>query len=183
MNSASTVSTALDKLMENAIRCDSTDYFSYTPDPDWPSPCEPSDSAPGSEFHWQPVRRQEPLDFSGLEAAIGDDLHADIKAYYGSYYSDTIETTSHEGRVSLIQLWSDKDYERLVSNLVGHYLAKKRLRQTFTVFFATTEEDSEMFLSVDNTTGIIYLEEPGRAPLREVETDLASFLNRLTLNI
>jgi len=34
-------------------------------------------------------------------------------------------------------------------------------------------------LSVDNDTGKVLLEEPGKPPIREVESDLASFLDRL----
>lgn len=176
----SPVTQALDSLMEKAIQQRDERYFLHEPDPDWPSPCELPDTRKEGQIGWRPVKRDKPIDFTGLEQAIEARVHPDIKAYYGSYYSDSIETFSSEGKVSLIQLWSDKDYERLVGNLVGHYLSKKRLKHAFTVFFATTEEDSELFLSIDNESGIIYLEEPGREPLKQVEQDLASFLKRLT---
>ena len=67
----------------------------------------------------------------------------------------------------------------MIANLIGHLLAKQRLKQPFTVFFANTEPDSELFLSIDNQTGAIMLEEPGKPALRQVETDIATFLARL----
>ena len=47
------------------------------------------------------------------------------------------------------------------------------------VFFACTEPDSELFLSVDNNSGAVLLEKPGFKPVREVASDLASFLTTL----
>ena len=41
----------------------------------------------------------------------------------------------------------------LFALLIGHALAKRRARAPFSVFFACSEQDSELFLSVDNTTG------------------------------
>ena len=58
-------------------------------------------------------------------------------------------------------------------------MQKKRRRQPFNVFFACTEEDSELYLAVDNETGEVVLEAPDRAPLRRVADDLASFLATL----
>ena len=82
--------------------------------------------------------------------------------------------------MSLIQLWNKNDFERLIENLLGHAIEKKRSKHQLTIFFANTERDSELFLSIENSTGHVLLEEPGKAPLRKVEKNLATFLNRLT---
>jgi SecY interacting protein Syd len=66
-----------------------------------------------------------------------------------------------------------------VENLIGHALAKRRARAPFTVFFACTEPDSELFLSVDNATGEVMLEAPGAKPLRTVAPSLTVFLRGL----
>jgi len=58
-------------------------------------------------------------------------------------------------------------------------MAKQKSRQGFTVFIANTDPDTEMFLSIDNTSGAILLEEPGKPPLRQVDTDIHTFLRRL----
>lgn len=107
-------------------------------------------------------------------------IHPDITAYYNAFWSGTIETESEEGQVSLIQLWNEKDFDRLVENLIGHALMKRRSKHPLTVFFATAEPNTELFLSIDNENGHVLLEEPGRAPLRQVDEDLVTFLNRLT---
>ena len=60
-----------------------------------------------------------------------------------------------------------------------HALAKRQQRSPFTAFFANTDPDSDYFLSVDNATGQVLLEQPGRPPLRVVADNLASFLDSL----
>jgi SecY interacting protein Syd len=148
-------------------------------DPEWLSPCQHESVDADGLVGWQPVEQQESVDFSGLENALELQIHPDIKEYYGSFWSGSLEATSREGHVSLIQLWNPQDFDRLIENLIGHALAKRRIRQAFTVFFATTESDSELFLSVDNETGAILLEEPGVPPRRQVDACLADFIRRL----
>ncbi|MBT4162709.1 MAG: SecY-interacting protein Syd [Gammaproteobacteria bacterium] len=146
-------------------------------DSEWRSDCELYQA--GDQTCWRPVPQSPVVSFAGLTNAVEADIHPDIEAYYTSYWSGTLEAESEEGRVSLIQLWNSEDFDRLVANLIGHALAKSRARHPFTVFFANTEPDSELFLSIDNETGTVLLEEPGKAPLREVESDIDTFLRRL----
>ena len=147
-------------------------------DPDWRSPCERYQDQ--DHTWWSPVPQSPGVDFAGLEHALELTLHPDIRSYYTCFWSGTLEADSEEGPVSLIQLWNPDDFERLVANLIGHALNTRRARSPFTVFFANTDPDSELFLSIDNESGRILLEEPGRAPIREVDGSLTSFLNRLT---
>lgn len=153
-------------------------------DPQWRSPCEtgPARSGPDGEQRvpWQPLRRHDPGDdFAGLERALEFPIHPDIKTYYGRYWSGGLEAEAADGHVSLLLLWNTDDAERLVENLIGHALAKRRARSPFTVFFACTEPDSDLFLSIDNETGQVLLEAPGRKPLRVVAESLAGFLDGL----
>jgi SecY interacting protein Syd len=150
-------------------------HFSCTPDPQWQSACELGDTG-----DWRPADQLPPVSFQGLSNALEVPIHADIQTYYGSFWAGSIEAESEEGHVSLIQLWNPDDFDRLIQNLIGHALMKRRSKQPFTVFFANTEADSELFLSIDNDTGVILLEEPGKAPIRQVEDNLGTFLNRLT---
>ncbi|MCH8141380.1 MAG: SecY-interacting protein Syd [Proteobacteria bacterium] len=131
---------------------------------------------------WQPLKRIHPItpnDFSRLERALELEIHPDLKSYYGRYWSGGLEAEAPQGHVSLLFLWNDEDVIRLTENLVGHALAKRRSRSTFSVFFACTEEDSELFLSVENESGRILLERPGYKPLRTVAGSLAEFLGSL----
>lgn len=161
-------------------------------DPDWRSPCETA--APrlagnasqtanaehgAMEIPWLPCRRsdQDMLSlFNPLERALEIEIHDDIKTYFGSYYAGGLETNSAEGPVSLLQLWNDDDGNRLIENLLGHALAKQRAKAPFSVFFALTEVDSEMFLAIENHTGHVLLERPGYKPERTVAGSLAEFL-------
>jgi SecY interacting protein Syd len=144
---------------------------------DWRSPAERHQDS--DLTYWKPVRQEPPVSFAGLSNALELEIHPDIQAYYAGYWSGTLEADSDEGRVSLIQLWNTEDFDRLIANLIGHALAKQKSRQGFTVFIANTDPDTEMFLSIDNTSGAILLEEPGKPPLRQVETDIHTFLRRL----
>jgi SecY interacting protein Syd len=154
-------------------------------DPDWRSPCErgaPFRDAAGVErVDWRPVRQDEHPGglLAGLENALELALHPDIQTYYGRWWSASLDARAPDGPVSLIQLWNADDAERLVENLVGHALAKRQLRAPFTVFFATTDDDSDFFLSIDNATGQVLLEQPGKRPLRVVAESLANFLDAL----
>ncbi|MDH5737745.1 MAG: SecY-interacting protein Syd [Gammaproteobacteria bacterium] len=174
------IQNALMRIFEEVLQCQPESNFRHEHDPAWPSPCEMGTPDANGLVSWRPVKRESVLDFSGLEHATGMEIHADMKSYYSAFFSDPVSLFSKEGQVNLLQLWNERDFDRLVENLLGHFLAKQRLRHPFTIFFATIEENTELFLSLDNQTGRVLLEEPGMAPIREVAPDLLSFLNRLT---
>lgn len=154
-------------------------------DPEWRSPCErgePFRNESGETLiAWRPVRQPTTGSelLGGLERALELTLHPDARTYFGRWWSASLEAVAPDGPVSLIQLWNPDDAERLVENLIGHALAKRRQRAPFTVFFATTGPESDYFLSLDNATGEVLLEQPGLRPLRVVAPDLATFLDRL----
>lgn len=159
-------------------------------DPDWRSPCEigePFDTEAGRLIAWRPVARHPATieaDFAPLERALDTSVHPDIKAYYGACWSAGLEAQAPDGHVSLLFVWNPEDLARLNENLLGHAFAggaraNRRTRRPLSLFFACTEPDSELFLSVDNRTGVVLLERPGRGPIREVADDLASFIATL----
>ncbi len=149
-------------------------------EPDWPSPCEvgvaTSDATGERTIEWQPVRRDAgATDFAGLENALETTIHPDVKTHYGRYWSAHMEAEAPDGHVSLIYLWNRQDADRLIENLIGHAVACRHNKTPFSVFFANTEPDSDLFLTVNNDTGEVQLEQPGRAPLRTVCASLAEF--------
>ncbi len=148
-------------------------------DPQWPSPCEVGRPDGNSMVGWEAVARAVPADFSGLERALECALHPDIKVYYGRYWCGHIEARADEGELTLIQVWNTTDFDRLCENILGHWLAQRRARVAFSVFFACTDE-GDLTLGVDNASGRIVLEHPGRAAVREVAGSLAEFLDRVT---
>ena len=175
------VAASLQGFMERytrAVRESSGSLPKQTFDPDWPSPCQVGEPDPDGNILWRPVQRLNLADFSGLENALNVTIHNDIKQYYGCFWSDVIEAASDDGNLTLIQIWNEDDFERLVTNLIGHAIAKERAKQPLTLFFACTDED-ELFLSVENESGRVLLEQPGSPPLREIAPRLAVFLNQL----
>ena len=168
---------ALADLIERTLILTESRLLSSPFDPEWRSACEVRQS--NNETFWRPVGQSPKVDFSGLANTVEASIHPDVISYYCSYWSGTLEADSHQGRVSLIQLWNHNDFERLIENLVGHALNKIRAKCPYTVFFATTEPESELFLSIDNASGVVLLEEPGKTPIREVESDISTFLNHL----
>jgi SecY interacting protein Syd len=180
------IQLALSELVKNALRLTEEGVFYAEYDPDWRSLCElpaleTKNPAQAPELiAWRPVPQTPTVDFSGLENALETSIHPDIVEYFSSFWSSTIEGKSIEGHASLIQLWNQEDFDRLIENFIGHALAKRQLKEPLTLFIATTEADSEYFLSIDNATGAVPLEEPGRPPLRQVEDNLETFLRRLT---
>lgn len=169
--------TALTAFVERAVANTQAGHFSQPYDEEWLSPCEVD--VDGDRTLWRPARQTEPLDFSGLSNAAEAPIHQDIQDFYSMYWSGTLQGKTDEGNLSLIQVWNLEDFTRLLENLVGHLFHKIRAKQPFTIFFANTEEDSEFFLSVDNDTGVVLLEEPGRPPIREIAPNLTSFLSRI----
>lgn len=179
MSVADSLTTFVDHYLKSCI--DPVTPF----DASWRSPCESGQpfSRPGQTeqlIRWRPSLRHGVDDFSGLEAALDIDMHPDIKAYFGSFWSAGLEAEAPDGHVSLILLWNPDDVARLIENLIGHALATRQTGTPFSVFFACTEPDSDLFLSIRNDTGQVLLEQPGRKPLRVVNDSLAEFIDSLT---
>jgi SecY interacting protein Syd len=163
----------LDRVMERTGSLPRQDY-----DPQWPSPCQVGEPDAQGMILWRPVERDPPADFSGLERALEVPIHPDLQAWYGCFWCDTFEVRAEEGGVSLLQVWNQDDFDRLLGNLIGHALAKRRSRDPLTLFFACTDQD-DYFLSLENHSGRVLLERPGAPPVKQVADGLTEFLQRL----
>lgn len=144
------------------------------------SPCYTQTTKDGHPTTWQPTAQSTPTDmFERLADALETPLHPDIIAYYSSYWSDPLLAQSSEGDLVLLHAWNEADMERLRGNLIGHALNKRRQRLPLTLFFACTEPDDGI-LSINNQDGSVWLEYPGKPPIREIAPSLGEFLARLT---
>ena len=159
-------------------------------DSQWRSPCEigePFTGEDGPLIAWQPLPRHPDSiagDFAPLERALDREVHPDIKTYYGAYWSAGLEAEAREGHVSLLFLWNQEDIARLNENLIGHAFslglrAGRKPRRPMSIFFACTDPESELFLSIDNDSGTVLLERPGGRNVRQVADSLAGFLEEL----
>nr|WP_067296510.1 SecY-interacting protein [Marinobacterium profundum] len=148
-------------------------------DSEWPSDCYQSEADADSPTHWRPVRQANINDlFERISLALEQPIHPDIVTFYSRYWSDPLPALHQSDRLTLLQLWNPEDGERLRSNLLGHALMKARKKQPLTLFFATTEPD-DMFISLNNTDGSVWLEAPGKKPLRKIADNLTTFLDTL----
>ncbi len=153
-------------------------------DADWRSACELGPPGPDGRVPWAPLRHDFVDHFAGLENALETSVHPDIKAFFGHYWSGGLEAATvapdgERGHVSLILLWNADDAERLIENQIGHVLNKRRARQPLSLFFACTEPESELILTLRNDTGQVQLENPGTRKLQVVAQDLATFIDHL----
>lgn len=147
-------------------------------DSDWSSPCELTEATDGEAVSWQVVPCHPALGFENIEQALELELHPDLKAYYGSFFSANLPARTADGELELLFAWSQKDFERLQENLLGHVWMKRKLRQPVTLFFAVTDQE-DINLVVINETGEVWAEKVGKKPHRKVAGSLAEFLQTL----
>ncbi len=149
-------------------------------DSDWPSPCIlTEDPVEGGSARWQPVLQNPPSDmFTRLGEALEIDIHPDIVTWYTRFWSDHLQATHPEGELTLLFCWNEEDMERLRANLLGHIMAKQKQRQPLSLFIACTDGDE--FMTVNNDDGSVWLERPGKKPIRQLANSLSEFLSSLS---
>jgi len=129
-------------------------------------------------IYWQPKPNGDLAIFNGLEQGLEVSLHRDLKAFYGSYWSNGIDCDSPIGPLYLLQIWNDEDLDILRENLLGHAFMKQRKHQRLTFFVAVGEGDTVVV--IDNASGEVFLEIPGRRPHKKIADNLAAFIRGIT---
>ncbi|WP_106592007.1 SecY-interacting protein Syd [Marinobacterium halophilum] len=174
---------ALDSFMQQVDALHSASGWPRLPyDPDWPSQCYQHTANAGVEVSWHPVHNHDGTDmFDRLSTALGITIHPALATYFSRYWSDPLPARLPDGReICLLQAWNPEDLERLRANLVGHALSKHKQKRPLTLFFATLEPDTDYFLSIDNQSGHIWLERPGKPPQEQLASSLGELLRNLT---
>lgn len=148
-------------------------------DKDWLSPCFPNDSAEGAvdgdEVSWKPFLRNDHASLSNLEEALEITIPAELQALFCRYYSHDLNAEAQYGKLTILQVWNEEDFDRLQKNLISHVLMKRRLKQAETLFFALTDEE-DFILSILLSTGAVMLEKVGKEPQREIAPNLSAFM-------
>mgnify|MGYP000173185010 CR=1 FL=1 len=171
---------ALDTLLIryiNLFKDQTTKLPSVTFESPWPSPCSantPEHQDKPQKSYWKPIERNELNLFSDLEKALEINFHPDIKTFYGSFWSNGVCVEREDINFSLIQIWNEEDETHLKENLLGHAFAKIKARLPLTFFIGCTYGDE--IICLDQETGKIVLEKPGRLSHKTLSPSLESFL-------
>lgn len=149
-------------------------------DEDWSSPCEIGQGVIDTPIHWKAVEKSPQHDFTAIESALELTFHNDVKEYYGSLYSGSLFATFNDYQCELLQVWNDEDLERLSTNIIGHILMQRKLKQSHTIFIGCLINSDKM-LCIDNESGAVITEIPGQDERVEIAPSLLSFIKTLTV--
>ncbi|MFE0586245.1 SecY-interacting protein [Pantoea vagans] len=141
-----------------------------------PSPCALEDRE--QRVVWQPQPFSLPKTLDAVERAVDIQLQPPITAFYTTQFAGDMQARFGENQLTLLQVWSKEDFLRLQENLIGHLVMQRRLRQSPTLFIATTDSEEEI-ISLSNLSGEVILEQPGRKQRVVLAESLEIFLKSL----
>ena len=141
-----------------------------------PSPCALEDR--DQRVLWQPQPFSLPPTLDAVERAIDIQLQPSVTDFYTAQFAGDMQATFGENQLTLLQVWSEEDFLRLQENLIGHLVMQRRLRQSPTLFIATTDSEEEI-ISLSNLSGEVILEQPGRKQRAILAESLEIFLKSL----
>ncbi|WP_337011964.1 SecY-interacting protein [Pantoea sp. AS142] len=141
-----------------------------------PSPCALEDR--DQRVVWQPQPFSLPPTLDAVERAIDIQLQPPITDFYTTQFAGDMQASFGENHLTLLQVWSEDDFLRLQENLIGHLVMQRRLKQSPTLFIATTDSEQEI-ISLSNLSGEVILEQPGRKQRVVLAENLEIFLKTL----
>ena len=141
-----------------------------------PSPCALEDR--DQRGIWQPQPFSLPPTLDAVERAVDIQLQPPMTDFYTTQFAGDMQARFGENQLTLLQVWSEEDFLRLQENLIGHLVMQRRLKQSPTLFIATTDSEEEI-ISLSNLSGEVILEQPGRKQRVVLAENLEIFLKSL----
>ncbi|GDX05209.1 SecY-interacting protein [Buttiauxella sp. A111] len=141
-----------------------------------PSPCIVTTT--GNDVRWQPQPFTPAGDLSAVERAMDITLQPGAHQFYTTQFAGDMPAQSGHQALTLLQAWSEEDFQRVQENLIGHLVTQKRLKLSPTLFLATTPDEMEV-VSLCNLTGGVVLEKIGTKQRTTLAPSLSLFLQEL----
>lgn len=145
-----------------------------------PSPCVQQTAC--EEVFWLPQPFTLAKNLENIERALALRIQPSVIAWYTTQFAGDMDALFDGQPCTLLQVWSEEDFERVQENLIGHLVMKRRLKQSPTLFIATTPSELEI-VSVCNLTGNVILEKLGKKENRVLAATLEEFLVSLTVTV
>jgi len=130
------------------------------------------------EIFWQPQPFTLAKNLDAIERAIGLQIQPALVAFYTTQFAGDMSAQLNGNELSLVQVWSEEDFVRVQENLIGHLVMKRRLKQTPTLFIATTESELEV-ISLCNLSGEVIIEQLGKNKREILAGSITDFLKLL----
>lgn len=130
------------------------------------------------EIYWQPQPFTLARNLDAVERALEMQIQPALSAFYTTQFAADMNAQFADRAISLVQVWSEDDFVRVQENLIGHLVMKRRLKQTPTLFIATTTSELEV-ISLCNLSGEVILEQLGTKKREVLAPSLAEFITLL----
>ncbi|HGS7015507.1 TPA: SecY-interacting protein, partial [Klebsiella pneumoniae] len=107
-----------------------------------PSPCVVDTQ--GEAVFWQPQPFSLAQNISAVERALDIVVQQPLHSYYTTQFAGDMSGRFAGETLTLLQTWSEEDFQRVQENLIGHLVVQKRLKLSPTLFIATLESELDV---------------------------------------
>ncbi|MFN1128673.1 SecY-interacting protein [Lelliottia nimipressuralis] len=141
-----------------------------------PSPC--IITTLDDKIIWQPQPFTEQQNVNAVERAMDIVVQPAVHAFYTTQFAGDMRARFGNETMTLLQTWSEEDFQRVQENLIGHLVTQKRLKLAPTLFIATLDSELDV-IAVANLNGEVIKETLGTRKRDVLAPSLAAFLNQL----
>lgn len=141
-----------------------------------PSPC--IITSLDEKVLWQPQPFTLEQNVNAVERAMDIVVQPAVHAFYTTQFAGDMRARFASETLTLLQTWSEDDFQRVQENLIGHLVTQKRLKLAPTLFIATLDSELDV-IAVCNLNGEVIKETLGTRKRDVLAPSLAEFLTQL----